>query len=108
MCILGGRGTPAPLWLVEHAGLDMASHEAALVRGSNEASLELERYRSSTGLRGKAGRGLKQRHINSASKITHEALGEPFPDNRNVLGLPVTGLRRRRTEDGLRISARYL
>lgn len=66
MCTRGGQETPAPLWWGEHAGLDTASHGAALVRGSNEASLEPEKYRSSTGLRDEIGQRLTGRETDSA------------------------------------------
>ena len=53
----GEQGTPAPLWLGEHAGPGKASREAAPVTNSNEASPELERCQSSTGLRDKISHG---------------------------------------------------
>lgn len=51
-CTQDEQGTPALPWLGGHEGLDKVLHEAALVTDSNEASLELERCQSSTGLRG--------------------------------------------------------
>lgn len=50
MCTHSEQGTQAHLWSDEHAGLGKALHVAALVTNSNEASLELERCRFSTGL----------------------------------------------------------
>lgn len=52
-CIHSEQGTLEPLWLGEHAGQGKALHEAAPVTDSNEASPELERCRSLTGLRDK-------------------------------------------------------
>lgn len=53
MCKHSEQGTPKLLWLGEHAGQDKASHEAAPVTDSNEASPDMERCRSSIGLRDK-------------------------------------------------------
>lgn len=53
-CTHNEQGTPALPWLGEHVGLGKVWHEAAVVTGSNEASLELERCRSSAGLQGEA------------------------------------------------------
>lgn len=52
------QGTPACLWLGEHAGPGKASHEAVLATDSNEASPALERCQSSTGLWDKTNHGL--------------------------------------------------
>lgn len=49
-CTHNEQGTPALPWLGEHVGLGKVLHEAVLVTDSNEASLELERCQSSTGL----------------------------------------------------------
>lgn len=49
-CTHNEQGTPVLPWLDEPVGLGRVLHEAVLVTDSNEASLELERYQSSTGL----------------------------------------------------------
>lgn len=50
-CKRAEQGTPAHLWLGEHAGLGRVSREAAQVTDSNEVSPELERCQSSTELK---------------------------------------------------------
>lgn len=49
-CTHNEQETPALPWLGEHVGLGKVLHEAVPVIDSNEASLELERCQSSTGL----------------------------------------------------------
>lgn len=137
-CTHNEQGTPALPWLGEHVGLGKVLHVAALVTDSNEASLELERCQSSTGLQVKNNhRYTRQIRFNPLlicmlrptrqGRFTYKktetsncgcSMVESQNQVKNIMctitlvqvswSLPVTGLSRRSVEDGLRISAKNL
>lgn len=104
-----GQGTPAPPWWDAHAGQGRASHGAAQEKGSSEEHRVLEKCQSLTELQCRKW----ERVCNSTWKTHAKKTKQKWWWLVNTTGavlssIPVTGLSRRSTEDGLLMSAKNL
>lgn len=75
-CTRNVQGTLTLPWSDERVGPGRVSREAVLATNSNEASLELERCRSSTGLRDKINRGHATRQIRNTTLKLHSSTSQ--------------------------------
>lgn len=104
-CKRSVQGTPAPPWWDAHAGRGTASHGAAQERDSSEEPRVPEKCQSSTGLQCR-----KRERVGITWEVKEREMmpSEPQWSCAQRHPVPVTGLSRRRTEDGLLMSAKNL